>query len=556
MTGVKPVYYEEDDVGKRVKKSKRKYTWKVDLDSTHHTIELYASFLSGKKAVYQDGRPIHESAKIMDQTFQFPFRIRDHLLNIVQHGDTYELRIDNVSFSYLYNQERMKSEFTFDDRDRVREDRRVDRHPQDQDDEYSSNRGRDRQDDRADRYTDRGNTGRTSFSDRPSADSSAPRRPSGGHATGTTAVRSTTTSAPARSGSTVSSAPARSGSTVAPTVRKENPTTFNPRGSAGPKSPAMDLLSDSHAHSAPREMSVVDLFDNSSSLPTYTGVHANTRGDELLTALNGATNLDFSSPVSSNGIHPSNLSSLYEQQNSFVQQQQQEEAQKPAPKLNPNDPWAVADNLLGNLSVAEKKEEKVSTPVVTKSSIPMNLMAKKTSNPSIPSTSGDAFQSGMQSSFPMGGGAAQTGMGFGGQQAAGFGGAPQGYGMAGGMGMGGGMGGGMGMGGYGAAGYPQQTGPNYAALGMGGPQMGGYGGGYGMQQQQGGYGGAGMGMGMGGGMGMGMPMGGGGMGGMGMGGMGGAPQGMTPNPNSSYAQAQSAKSSAALPTSADKFSLF
>ncbi len=35
--------------------------------------------------------------------FQFPFHIGKNALNIVQHGDKFELRINNQSFTHLYD---------------------------------------------------------------------------------------------------------------------------------------------------------------------------------------------------------------------------------------------------------------------------------------------------------------------------------------------------------------------------------------------------------------------------------------------------------------------
>ncbi len=42
------------------------------------------------------------------------------MLNIVQHGDMFELRIDNQSFSHLYHQDRTKRAFVYDGQEEVR----------------------------------------------------------------------------------------------------------------------------------------------------------------------------------------------------------------------------------------------------------------------------------------------------------------------------------------------------------------------------------------------------------------------------------------------------
>ena len=68
------------------------------------------SYLSGKKKVYRDGVQIHEVQKF-GTSFQYPFEVGNHSLNIVQHGDQFELRIDNQSFQHLYHMERTKRAF-------------------------------------------------------------------------------------------------------------------------------------------------------------------------------------------------------------------------------------------------------------------------------------------------------------------------------------------------------------------------------------------------------------------------------------------------------------
>ena len=43
------------------------------------------------------------------------------MINIVQHGELYELRIDNMSFTHLYNQDRTKRMFVYDGKEEDRE---------------------------------------------------------------------------------------------------------------------------------------------------------------------------------------------------------------------------------------------------------------------------------------------------------------------------------------------------------------------------------------------------------------------------------------------------
>lgn len=85
----------------------------MSLDSILVTIELMCSHFSGKKKVFRDGKLVFETQKF-GNAFQYPFQIGAHMLNIVQHGEHFELRIDNQSFSHLYHMDRTKRAFVFE----------------------------------------------------------------------------------------------------------------------------------------------------------------------------------------------------------------------------------------------------------------------------------------------------------------------------------------------------------------------------------------------------------------------------------------------------------
>lgn len=44
-------------------KSKKKYTWKFELDGLQHTVEFQVSLISGKKKIFQDGKLIYKNQK-------------------------------------------------------------------------------------------------------------------------------------------------------------------------------------------------------------------------------------------------------------------------------------------------------------------------------------------------------------------------------------------------------------------------------------------------------------------------------------------------------------
>lgn len=74
--GVKALYYNCLDIGKRVKKyrnpfisflyfprSKRRFTWKFSIDGREHMVDLVISYLSGKKKITHNGKLLYEGQK-------------------------------------------------------------------------------------------------------------------------------------------------------------------------------------------------------------------------------------------------------------------------------------------------------------------------------------------------------------------------------------------------------------------------------------------------------------------------------------------------------------
>jgi len=65
------------------------------------TIEVLSSKLSGRRRVYRDGQLIDEK-QIFESVYTHNFKIGEHTLVVMQHGENFELRIDNVSFTHLH----------------------------------------------------------------------------------------------------------------------------------------------------------------------------------------------------------------------------------------------------------------------------------------------------------------------------------------------------------------------------------------------------------------------------------------------------------------------
>ena len=105
--------YEENQIGGAFKSSKIEYIWEFILDgSLPNKIELIYSKWGGKKRLIKNGVEIFD--KKNDGSFLKNFDIGGHIFSIIQYGEKFELRIDNQSFTHLYNLEKNKNFFSGD----------------------------------------------------------------------------------------------------------------------------------------------------------------------------------------------------------------------------------------------------------------------------------------------------------------------------------------------------------------------------------------------------------------------------------------------------------
>lgn len=110
--------------------SKKKYIWRYEIAGKEHRIELEYSLLSGKRKIFQDGKVLYEGNqllscfseiitfllyRVLGAAFQFPFSVDGNNLNIIQQGESFELRINNQVFTHLWQQEKTKSEFQYEE---------------------------------------------------------------------------------------------------------------------------------------------------------------------------------------------------------------------------------------------------------------------------------------------------------------------------------------------------------------------------------------------------------------------------------------------------------
>jgi hypothetical protein len=57
----KPIHFDEANVGRRIKSTKKKLCWRFELDGKEHVIDFYISRLSGKRTILLNGDIKHKT---------------------------------------------------------------------------------------------------------------------------------------------------------------------------------------------------------------------------------------------------------------------------------------------------------------------------------------------------------------------------------------------------------------------------------------------------------------------------------------------------------------
>ena len=84
-----------------------KYTWKFILDNKPHIVILLNTKLLGKRKVYLDNKEIYNSRKYSNN-FNFSFPLEFYNITIAQKDYYYILKINNISFSNILNDLKLK----------------------------------------------------------------------------------------------------------------------------------------------------------------------------------------------------------------------------------------------------------------------------------------------------------------------------------------------------------------------------------------------------------------------------------------------------------------
>ena len=87
-------------------RSKILHLWSFVLNGTFHRIEFFDSKISGKKKLILDANILLSLDKRPSGKFQYNFKLDKSLFTVYQLNDSYDLKIDNRSFSDIMQDER------------------------------------------------------------------------------------------------------------------------------------------------------------------------------------------------------------------------------------------------------------------------------------------------------------------------------------------------------------------------------------------------------------------------------------------------------------------
>lgn len=97
---ISPLQFEQDNIGKRIKSSKKKYTWHFAVDADVHYVELFVSSLSGKRKLLLDGNVIMQQGT--SALLNYSFTVGGASCTAVTVNGQYDLEIQGKLFSRLF----------------------------------------------------------------------------------------------------------------------------------------------------------------------------------------------------------------------------------------------------------------------------------------------------------------------------------------------------------------------------------------------------------------------------------------------------------------------
>ena len=104
---IKNLQFTSEDTGSFFSKTYTEYNWKFTLDGVQRSITLNHSKIFGKRTIFLGNQEICRYQKYT-YNFHYSFPIEVHNISITQSEDSYILKIDDISFNRLLNEQKLR----------------------------------------------------------------------------------------------------------------------------------------------------------------------------------------------------------------------------------------------------------------------------------------------------------------------------------------------------------------------------------------------------------------------------------------------------------------
>jgi len=104
---IRNLQFTSEDTGSFFSKTYTEYNWKFVLDGVQRSITLYHSKILGRRTIFLGKQEICKYQRYT-YNFQYSFPIETHSISIVQSEDSYILKIDEVPFNKLLNEQKLR----------------------------------------------------------------------------------------------------------------------------------------------------------------------------------------------------------------------------------------------------------------------------------------------------------------------------------------------------------------------------------------------------------------------------------------------------------------
>ena len=98
----KALGYKEENVGKMIKMSKKKYSWEFTMNNKHCLLVLKISKITNNYSIEMNGQLLYKGNMSYDTHFSFKFKIEGILVVIKRVSSEYQLYIQNLPFKEFY----------------------------------------------------------------------------------------------------------------------------------------------------------------------------------------------------------------------------------------------------------------------------------------------------------------------------------------------------------------------------------------------------------------------------------------------------------------------